>query len=177
MYLLINQDGHNRVRVVPQGCNVAQHLNRTLVRGNLMRSQQQRFPTSSRYRISHDVKQRPDAQYWRSSVREHSQICFYFSRARFHSDQRCSHIADAANEHIFGWVSSEVRQPARNPDGAKRCAILRLSLDRWMRFFGASGWPPGEHNTKAAQARASERSWRAEVHPRTAAICTVTQGV
>ena len=44
-------------------------------------------------------------------------------------------------------------------------------------FFGAWGLPPGEHNTKAAEPRASERSWRAEVHRRTAAICTVTQGV
>ena len=41
--------------------------------------------------------------------------------------------ADAANEHIYGWVSSEIRQPAQNLNDAKGCAILRLILDRWMR--------------------------------------------
>ena len=54
-------------------------------------------------------------------------------KAPFHSDKRCSHTADAADEHIYGWMSSEIRQPARNLNNAKGCAILRLILDRWMR--------------------------------------------
>ena len=51
----------------------------------------------------------------------------------FHSHKRCSHTANAADEHIYVWVSFEIRQPARNLSGAKGCAILRLILDRWMR--------------------------------------------
>ena len=133
MYVLINEDGRNRVRVVRQGCNVVQHLNQALVRAYLMRSQQQRFPTRIRYWISHDVKRRPHAQYWRWSVHKQAQIYYYPTDAPFHSDQRCRHIADAADEHIYGLVSSKVRQPARNLNDAKRCAILRLILDRWMR--------------------------------------------
>ena len=54
-------------------------------------------------------------------------------KAPFHSDKRCSHTADAADEPIYGWVSSEIRQPARHLNDAKACAILRLILDRWMR--------------------------------------------
>ena len=42
-------------RVVRQGCNVVQHLNEALVRASLVRSQQQRFPTRTRYCISHDA--------------------------------------------------------------------------------------------------------------------------
>ena len=98
-----------------------------------MRSQEPRFPTRIRYWILHDVKQRPDARYWRWSVRNQGQICYYPAEARFHSDQRCSHIADAADEHIYGWVSSEVRQPARNLNDTKCFGILGLILDRWMR--------------------------------------------
>ena len=51
----------------------------------------------------------------------------------FHSHKRCSCTADAANEHIYMWVSSEIRQPARNLNDAKGCAILSLILQRWMR--------------------------------------------
>ena len=54
-------------------------------------------------------------------------------KAPFHSDKRCSHSADAADEHIYVWVSSEIRQPARNLNDAEGCAILRLILDCWMR--------------------------------------------
>ena len=54
-------------------------------------------------------------------------------KAPFRSDKRCSHTADATNEHIYGWVSSEIRQPARNLNDAKGCANLPLILDRWMR--------------------------------------------
>ena len=61
MYVLINEDGHNGVRVVRRGSNVVQHLNEALVRGYLVRSKQQRFPTRIRYSISHDVKRCPDA--------------------------------------------------------------------------------------------------------------------
>ena len=70
MYVLINEDGHNQVRVVPQGCTVVQHLSEALVGGYLMRSQPQRFPTRTRDWMSHDVKRRPDARYWRCSVRK-----------------------------------------------------------------------------------------------------------
>ena len=106
MYVLIDEDGHHRVRVVRQGCNVVQHLNKALVRGYLMPSQQQRFPTRFRYWISHDVQRRPDARYWRWSVRKQVQICYYPTEALFHSDQRGSHIVDAADEHFYGWMSS-----------------------------------------------------------------------
>ena len=98
-----------------------------------MRSQQQRFSARIRYWMLHDVKRHPDAPYWRSSVCKQAQICYYPREARFHSDQRCSHIADAADEHIYGWLSTEVRQPARNLNNAKHCAFLQLILDRWMR--------------------------------------------
>ena len=98
-----------------------------------MRSQPQRFSTRTQDWMSHDVKRRPDARYLRWCVRKQAQICYYPTEAPFHSDQRCSHIADAADEHSYGWVSSEVRQPARNLHNAQRCATLRLILDRWMR--------------------------------------------
>ena len=71
-----------------------------------MRSQQERFPTSIRYWISHDVKRWVDARYWRWSVRKEARICHEPTKAPFHSDKRCSHTADAADEHIYGWVSS-----------------------------------------------------------------------
>ena len=54
-------------------------------------------------------------------------------KARFHSDKLCSHTADAADDHIYVWVSSEIQQPARNLNDAKACAILRLIVDLWMR--------------------------------------------
>ena len=50
----------------------------------------------------------------------------------FCSDKRCSHTADATHVHIYSGVSSEIRQPARNLNDAKGCAILRLILDSWM---------------------------------------------
>ena len=53
--------------------------------------------------------------------------------APFRSHKRCSHTADATDEHIYGWVSFEIWQPARNLNDAKGFAILRLILDRWMR--------------------------------------------
>ena len=59
----------------------------------------------------------------------------------------------------------------------QRAGNVRSSPRAKVAFFGAWGLPPGVHNTKGALPRASERSWRAEVHRRTAAICTVTQGV
>ena len=40
MYVLINEDGHNGVRVVRQGCNLVQHLDQTFVPRYLVRSQQ-----------------------------------------------------------------------------------------------------------------------------------------
>ena len=60
-------------------------------------------------------------------------MCHDTMEAPFHSDKRRSHTADAADEHIYIWVSSEIRQPAQNLNDAKGCAILRLILDRWMR--------------------------------------------
>ena len=100
-----------------------------------MRSQQQRSPTRIRYWISQDVKRRPDARYWRWSVGKQAQICYYPTEAAFHSEQRCSHIANAADEHISGWVSSDVRQSAKNLNDPKRSAFLRPTLDCWMRFI------------------------------------------
>ena len=90
------------MRVVRQGCNVVENLNEALVRGYLMCTQQQRFPTKIRYWISHDVRRLQDAMYWRWSVRKQAKICYYSAEATFHSDQRCSHIANAADEHIYG---------------------------------------------------------------------------
>ena len=98
-----------------------------------MRTQQQRVPTRIWYWISHDVKRRSDARCCWRSVRKGAQVCHDLMQAPFHSDKRCSHTADAADEHIYGWVSSEIRQPASNLNDAKGCAILRLILDRWMR--------------------------------------------
>ena len=102
MYVLINKDGHNGVRVVRQGCNVVQHLNEALVRGYMVHSEQQRFPTRIRYWISHDVKRRPDTRYWRWFVDKQAQICHDPTNGPFHSDERCSHTADEADEHIYG---------------------------------------------------------------------------
>ena len=45
MYVLMNEDGHNRVRVVQQGHNLVQHLTEALVGGYVMCVQQQSFPT------------------------------------------------------------------------------------------------------------------------------------
>ena len=42
----------------------------------------------------------------------------------------CSHIADVADEYIYGWVSSEVRQPARNLNDTRHGANLGLILGR-----------------------------------------------
>ena len=98
-----------------------------------MRTQQQRFPTRIRYWISHNVKGRPDAPYCCRSVRKQAQIPHDPINAPFHSHKRRSHTVDAADEHIYVWVSSEIRQRARNLNDAKGCAILRLILDRWMR--------------------------------------------
>ena len=41
-----------------------------------------------------------------------------------HSDKRYTHTAEAGNKHIYGWVSSEIRQPAQNRNDAKRCVIV-----------------------------------------------------
>ena len=98
-----------------------------------MRTQQQRLPTRIWYWISHDVKRRSDARYCWRSVRKQAQVCHDPIKAPFRSDKRCSHTAGAADEHIYGWVSSEIRQPARNLNDAKGCAILRLIPDPWMR--------------------------------------------
>ena len=108
VYVLINENGHNGVRVVRQGCNVVQHLDQALVRGYLMRTQQQRFPTRIRYWISHDVKGRPDARYCCRFVHKQAQICHDPMKAPSHFDKRCSHTANAADEHIYVWVSSEI---------------------------------------------------------------------
>ena len=98
-----------------------------------MRTQQQRLATRIWYWISHDVKRRSDARYCWRSVRKQAQVCPDPMKVPFHSDKRCSHTADAADEQILGWVSSEIRQPARYLNDAKGCAILRLILDCWMR--------------------------------------------
>ena len=133
VYVLINEHGHNQVRVVRQGWNVVQNHNEALLRGYLMCSPQQWFPTRIQYWISHYVKRRPNARYWRWSVRKQAQICYHPTEAPFHSDQRCNHVADAANEHIYGRVSSEVQQPARKDNDVKRCAMLRLNMEHLMR--------------------------------------------
>ena len=133
MYVLINEDGHNGVGVVSQRCNVVQHLNEALVRAYPMRTRRKRLPTRIWYWISHDVKRRPDARYCLRSVRKQAQVCHDSMKAPFRSDKRCSHTADAPDEQIYGWVSSEIRQPARNLNDAKGCAILPLILDRLMR--------------------------------------------
>ena len=70
-----------------------------------MRTQQQRFPTRMRYWISHDVKGRPDARYCCRSVKEQAQIRHDPMKALFHSHKRCSHTADAADEHIYVWAT------------------------------------------------------------------------
>ena len=126
VYVLINEDGHNGVRVVRQGRNVVQHLDQALARGYLMRTQQQRCPTRTRYWLSHDVKGRPDARCCCRSFRKQAQIWHNPMKVPFHSDKRCSHT-------VYVWVSSEIRQPAPYLIDAKGCAILRLILDRWMR--------------------------------------------
>ena len=98
-----------------------------------MRTQQQRLSTRIWLWISHDVKRRSDARYCCSHVCKQAQVCHDSMKALFNSDKRCSHTADAADEHMYDWVSSEIRQPARNLNDAKGCAILRLILDRLMR--------------------------------------------
>ena len=105
-----------------------------------MRTQQQWFPTRTRYWISHDVKGRPDARYCCRSVRKQAQICHDARKAPFHSRKRCSHTAYAADEHIYVWVCSKIRQPARNLNDAKGYAILRLILDRRMRSILLNVW-------------------------------------
>ena len=124
VYVLINEDGQNRERVVQQRCYVVQYLNEALMRGYLMRSQQQWFPSRILHWISHDPKRRSNARYSSLSVSTQAQICHYPTEAPFHSDQRCSHIADAADEHSYGWLFAEVAQSARNLNDTKRSTAL-----------------------------------------------------
>ena len=100
-----------------------------------MHSQQQRFPTSIGYWISHNVKRRPDARYWRWSVRQQAQICHDPTKAPFHSDKRCSHTAHAADEHIhigFYDVARSQNSVAGLPLKPPRSRFSRRRKHFWL---------------------------------------------